>query len=70
MPARLSTAVNDTRYYGLYFAMPGLCYGPRGEMAHGFDERTSLADLKTCTLTLAAFIADWCGVRPVSRHPG
>ncbi|NKC33779.1 ArgE/DapE family deacylase [Falsiroseomonas selenitidurans] len=64
MPARLSTAVNDTRYYGLYFAMPGLCYGPKGEMAHGFDERTSLADLKTCTLTIAAFIADWCGVRP------
>lgn len=63
MPARLSTAVNDTRYYGLYFAIPGLCYGPKGEMAHGFDERTSLADLKTCTLTIAAFIADWCGVR-------
>ncbi len=66
MPARLSTAVNDTRYYGLYFAIPGLCYGPRGEMAHGFDERTSLADLETCTLTIAAFIADWCGVRPVA----
>ncbi|MGG5886100.1 ArgE/DapE family deacylase [Falsiroseomonas sp. HC035] len=63
MPARLSTAVNDTRYYGLYFAIPGLCYGPKGEMAHGFDERTSLEDLRTCTLTIAAFIADWCGVR-------
>ncbi|MGG5819802.1 ArgE/DapE family deacylase [Falsiroseomonas sp. HW251] len=63
MPARLSTAVNDTRYYGLYMGVPGLCYGPKGEGAHGFDERTSLADLKTCTLTIAAFIADWCGVR-------
>lgn len=64
MPERRSTAVNDTRYYGLYMGVPGLCYGPRGEGAHGFDERTSLADLQTCTLTIAAFIADWCGVRP------
>ena len=63
MEARLSTAVNDSRYYGLYFGIPGLCYGPKGEMAHGFDERTSLADLQSCTLTLAAFVADWCGVR-------
>lgn len=64
MPERRSTAVNDTRFYGLYFGIPGLCYGPKGEGAHAFDERTSLADLRTCTLTLAAFIAAWCGVRP------
>jgi acetylornithine deacetylase len=63
MPERLSTAVNDTRYYGRQMGVPGLCYGPRGEGAHGFDERTSLVDLQTCTLTIAAFIADWCGVR-------
>ena len=63
MPERLSTAVNDTRYYGRQMGVPGLCYGPRGEGAHGFDERTSLADLQTCTLTIAAFVADWCGVR-------
>lgn len=63
MPERRSTAVNDTRFYGLYFGIPGLCYGPKGEGAHAFDERTSLADLRTCTLTIAAFIADWCGVR-------
>jgi acetylornithine deacetylase len=62
MPARLSTAVNDTRYYGLQMGVPGLCYGPRGEGAHGFDERTSIEDLRRCTLTIAAFIADWCGV--------
>ncbi len=64
MPERRSTAVNDTRFYGLYFGIPGLCYGPRGEGAHAFDERTSLADLRTCTLTIAAFIAGWCGVQP------
>ncbi|MFC7691986.1 ArgE/DapE family deacylase [Paeniroseomonas aquatica] len=30
MPARITTAVNDTRFYGLYFGIPGLCYGPKG----------------------------------------
>jgi acetylornithine deacetylase len=62
MGERLSTGVNDTRYYGRYFGIPGLCYGPRGEGAHGFDERTDLAFLKTTTLAIAAFVADWCGV--------
>ena len=64
MPERLSTAVNDTRFYGLYFGIPAMCYGPKGEGAHGVDERTSIADLRRCTLTIAAFIADWCGLRP------
>lgn len=64
MPARITTAVNDTRFYGLYFGIPGLCYGPKGEGAHAFDERTELAHLKKTTLSIAAFIADWCGTRP------
>ena len=59
---RRSTAVNDTRYYGRYFDTPALCYGPKGEGNHGFDERTSLDDLRRCTLTMAKFIVDWCGV--------
>ncbi len=62
MPARITTAVNDTRFYGLYFGIPGLCYGPRGEGAHAFDERTHLDHLKTTTLSMALFIAEWCGV--------
>ncbi|MCX7932590.1 MAG: ArgE/DapE family deacylase [Rhodovarius sp.] len=62
MGERITTAVNDTRYYGLYFGIPGLCYGPKGEGAHAFDERTDLAHLKKTTLAIAAFIADWCGV--------
>ena len=66
MPERRTTAVNDTRYYGLYFDIPGLCYGPKGEGAHAFDERTSIEDLRTCTRTIATFIADWCGIRPRS----
>ena len=65
MEIRLSTAVNDTRFYGLYYDMPALCYGSKGEGAHGFDERTNLDSLKTTTLSIAAFIADWCGVRPI-----
>jgi acetylornithine deacetylase len=64
MPERRSTAVNDTRFYGLYFGIPALCYGPKGEGAHAFDERTSIEDLRRCTLTIAAFIADWCGLKP------
>lgn len=62
MPARITTAVNDTRFYGLYFGIPGLCYGPKGEGAHAFDERTNLEHLKTTTLAIALFIAEWCGV--------
>ena len=65
MPARITTAVNDTRFYGLYFGIPGLCYGPKGEGAHAFDERTDLDHLKQTTLSIAAFIADWCGARPI-----
>lgn len=65
MPARITTAVNDTRFYGLYFNIPGLCYGPLGEGAHAFDERTNLEHLKLTTLAIAAFIADWCGARPL-----
>lgn len=61
MEERLSTAVNDTRYYGRTYGIPGLCYGPRGEGAHGFDERTDLDFLKRTTLAIAAFAADWCG---------
>jgi acetylornithine deacetylase len=64
MPERRTTAVNDARYYGLYFGFPGLCYGPKGEVAHGFDERTSIEDLRTCTRTIATFISEWCGLRP------
>ena len=64
MQDRRTTAVNDTRYYGRTFNIPALCYGPAGEGNHGFDERTSLPDLRQCTLTMAKFIADWCGTTP------
>ena len=66
MEERRSTAVNDTRFYGLYHRMPALCYGPRGENHHGFDEGGHLETLEKITLAIAAFVADWCGVRPRS----
>ena len=40
-------------------------YGASGTGNHGFDESVDLASIKTLTLTLAIFIADWCGTRPV-----
>ena len=65
MQARLATAVNDTRFYGLYYGMKALCYGPGGEGAHAFDERAHLPTLQRTTIAIAAFIADWCGVRRI-----
>ena len=63
MEERRSTAVNDTRFYGLYHRMPALCYGPRGINVHGFDEGAHLPTLQQVTLAIACFVADWCGVR-------
>lgn len=68
LETRLSTALNDTRFYDLYYGIPGLCYGPAGENVHGFDERADLATLKRTTLALAAFVAEWCGVRRQSQQ--
>jgi acetylornithine deacetylase len=58
-----STGVADSRMYGLYYGIPGICYGPSGEGAHAFDERANMPNLKRTTLAIAAFIADWCGTR-------
>jgi acetylornithine deacetylase len=65
MGERRSTAVNDTRYYGLYAGIPSLCYGPKGVMMHGFDEAVDLESVKRTTLVIATFITDWCGLRPL-----
>ena len=63
--SRLSTAVDDTRFYQLYYGIESVCYGAGGDGAHGFDERADLAVLKRNTLAMAAFIAHWCGTRPL-----
>lgn len=68
MLERLSTAVNDTRYYAIQQGIPALCYGPAGECLHGFNERADLANLKKTTLVIATFIATWCGAMPRDRR--
>lgn len=57
------TALADTRFYGLYHGIPALCYGPKAESIHGFDERVELASIQRCTEVIALFIAEWCGLR-------
>jgi acetylornithine deacetylase len=58
MGEHITTAVDDTRYYGLHYDMSSLCYGLSGEGNHDFDERSILESLRQTTLCLAAFIAD------------
>ena len=59
------TALTDTRFYVLYHGIPALCYGPRAEAIHGFDERVDLTSVQRCTEVIALFIAEWCGLRAV-----
>jgi acetylornithine deacetylase len=56
------TALTDTRFYGLDYGIPALCFGAKAENVHGFNERVELESLKKVTKTLALFIAGWCGV--------
>jgi acetylornithine deacetylase len=58
-------AVTDCRFYGRYYGIPSLAYGATGSGSHGFDEYVELASIKQVTLTIASFVADWCGVRAV-----
>ncbi len=56
----------DTRVHALYDRVPALCYGPKSENIHGFDERVSLASLKRITTAMALFVAEWCGTEAAS----
>jgi acetylornithine deacetylase len=58
----MSPSYLDTRVHALYEGVPALCYGPRAENIHGFDERVSLASVRRCTTAMALFVAEWCGV--------
>ncbi|WP_316173776.1 ArgE/DapE family deacylase [Bradyrhizobium sp. SZCCHNRI1073] len=64
LDVRLSTAVNDTRYYQVDYGIPALCYGPYGIGPHAFDERVDLDSVRKTTLSIAMFVAQWCGLRP------
>ena len=56
------TALTDTRFYGLNYDIPSLCFGASGEALHGFNEYVDLASLRQATKATALFVAEWCGV--------
>jgi len=56
------TALTDTRFYGLNYNIPSLCFGASGAAMHGFNEYVDLESLRKATKTIALFIAEWCGV--------
>jgi acetylornithine deacetylase len=58
----LFTALTDTRFYGLNYGIPGLCFGPEGKAMHGFNEYVDLESVRKSTKAMALFIAEWCGV--------
>ena len=59
------TALTDTRFYGLNYNIPSLCFGASGAAMHGFNEYVDLESLRKSTKTTALFIAEWCGVEKV-----
>ncbi|MDJ0391565.1 ArgE/DapE family deacylase [Roseomonas sp. E05] len=59
---RVGTALNDARFYSLYYDIPAFCYGPRAEKVHSFNERVELQSIRDATKAIALFVADWCGV--------
>jgi acetylornithine deacetylase len=56
------TALTDTRFYGLDYDIPSLCFGASGAAMHGFNEYVDLESLRKSTKATALFIAEWCGV--------
>ena len=56
------TALTDTRFYGLNYNIPSLCFGASGEAIHGFNEFVDLDSLRKSTKATALFIAEWCGL--------
>jgi acetylornithine deacetylase len=56
------TALTDTRFYGLNYNIPSLCFGASGAATHGFNEYVDLDSLRKSTKATALFIAEWCGV--------
>ena len=61
----LFTGVTDSRFYGCYYDIPSLCYGPSGQRMHGFDEYVELDSVKQTTRVIADFIQRWCGLRAI-----
>lgn len=62
-----STACTDARHFHHLADLPVTCYGPQARNIHGIDEAVSIASMKRVATTLARYIVDWCGVRPMRR---
>jgi acetylornithine deacetylase len=65
VPEQAFTALTDTRFYGLNYNIPSLCFGASGEAMHGFNEYVDLESLRKSTKATALFIAEWCGVEAI-----
>lgn len=65
VPDLVFTALTDTRFYGLNYNIPSLCFGADGAAMHGFNEYVDIASLRKSTKATALFIAEWCGVEEV-----
>jgi acetylornithine deacetylase len=62
VPDLVFTALTDTRFYGLNYNIPSLCFGASGAAMHGFNEYVDLDSLRQSTKATALFITEWCGV--------
>ena len=63
---RILPAVTDCRFYGRYYGIPSLAYGPSSAEGHGFDESVDLDSVKRTTLVIAQTISRWCRLRPLA----
>lgn len=63
---RATTATTDARFFNLYGKIPATCYGPEASTIHGIDESLGLDSFKQVTRVLAVFLAEWCGVEPIT----
>lgn len=51
----------DERFYQLYYDIPAISVGPRGEGGHGADEYVEIDSLVETAQTLALTAMEWCG---------
>jgi acetylornithine deacetylase len=58
---KVGPAVTDQRYYN-FRGIPSVCFGARGDHAHGADEWLDLTSLPVVAKVMGSFILDWCGV--------
>jgi acetylornithine deacetylase len=58
---KVGPAVTDQRYYN-FRGIPSVCFGARGDLAHGADEWLDLTSLPTVAKVMGSFILEWCGI--------